>query len=287
MKKDKSRIRAIVTTIVFFSLIVSTVYAITGIILKSINKTPAAVFFSHQRDYGLILLQCIFGIIVLFLPGLLEKRCKIVIENFIYIFFVVFLYAAIILGDVHDFYYKVPHWDTMLHACSGIMLGAIGISAIDILNNSKKIKINLSEGFMVIFAFFFSLSLGVLWEIYEFSVDAIFGFNMQKYRLENGNQLPGQTALYDTMKDLIVDALGAFAICLIGYVMLKNKNKHVIKLINPANKRHLNELRRLNRRQARLQARLPANDNTNIPVKNFSISVLRTLYKHGILRRRR
>jgi uncharacterized membrane protein YjdF len=214
-------------------LIVSAIYAITGIILTAIDKTPSIIFFRQEGDYGLILLQCTLGLVILFLPGLLEKRCKVVIENFVYIFFVIFLFAAIILGEVHDFYYRVPHWDTLLHAFSGIMLGALGVSVIDILNNSKKVKLNMSGGFVALFAFFFSVSLGAIWEIYEYMIDTFLGFNMQRYRLKDGTPLLGQRALYDTMKDLIVDVLGALLICVIGYAMLRLKNKHTLKLIPP------------------------------------------------------
>jgi hypothetical protein len=231
MKIYRNRIRVIVTYIVLCSLIVSALYAIAGIVLTAIDRTPLAVFFVQERDYGLMLLQCLLGLVVLFLPGLLERRCKVVIENFVYIFFVVFLYAAIILGEVHDFYYRVPHWDTILHASSGIMLGAIAVSAIDILNSSKKVRLHLSEGFMALFSFFFAVALGAIWEIYEYSMDTFFGFNMQRHRLENGTQLAGQLALYDTMKDLIVDVLGSLAICIIGYLMLKYKNRNVLKLV--------------------------------------------------------
>ncbi|MDR3357040.1 MAG: hypothetical protein LBO04_07635 [Spirochaetaceae bacterium] len=234
MKRCKSRIRVTATYIVFCSLIVYTIYAITGIVLTATGKTPLAVFFRQERDYGLMLLQCLLGLAVLFLPGLLERRCKIVIENFVYIFFLVFLYAAIILGEVHDFYYLVPHWDTLLHACSGVMLGAIAVSAIDILNNSKKVRLYLSEGFVALFSFFFAVALGAIWEIYEYAMDLFFGFNMQRYRSGEGEQLLGQLALYDTMKDIIVDVLGAAAICIIGYAVLKHKNKKVLKLVPQA-----------------------------------------------------
>ncbi|MDR2343497.1 MAG: hypothetical protein LBD86_03075 [Spirochaetaceae bacterium] len=237
MKRYKNRIRVIVTYIVLCSLIVSAIYAVAGIVLTAIGRPSPIILFGQERDYGLMLLQCLLGLVVLFLPGLLERRCKVVIENFVYIFFVVFLYSAIILGEVHDFYYKVPHWDTLLHASSGVMLGAIGVSAIDILNSSKKTRLNLSEGFVALFSFFFAVALGAIWEIYEYSMDLFFGFNMQRYRMEDGTQRLGQFALYDTMKDLIVDVLGAAAICIIGYFMLKYKSKKVLKLV-PADRIH-------------------------------------------------
>jgi hypothetical protein len=232
MRISKNRIRMLATYLVLGSMIASTIYAVAGIILTASGKSPSIMFFRQKRDYGLILLQCLLGLTILFLPGLLERRCKVVITNFIYIFFVVFLYAAIILGEVHDFYYRVPHWDTLLHGCSGIMLGAIGVSVIDIFNNSKKVNLNLSEGFTALFAFFFAVSLGGIWEIYEYSMDMFFGFNMQRYKLENGTPLSGQSALYDTMKDLVFDVSGALVICILGYIMLKYKNKHTLKALS-------------------------------------------------------
>jgi hypothetical protein len=220
----------LVTYLVLGSMIVSTVYAVAGLILTAAGKTPSTMFFRQKRDYGLILLQCLLGLTILFLPGLLESRCKVVITNFVYIFFVVFLYAAIILGEVHDFYYRVPHWDTLLHGCSGIMLGAVGVSLIDIFNNSKKVNLNLSEGFTALFAFFFAVALGGIWEIYEYFMDTFFGFNMQRYKLEDGTPLPGQAALYDTMKDLIFDAAGALVICTLVHIILKRRQARQARL---------------------------------------------------------
>ncbi|MDR0408872.1 MAG: hypothetical protein LBH18_00530 [Spirochaetaceae bacterium] len=230
-RKHKNSLRRLVTYIALWSLIVSALYAAAGLVLTAVHKTPSIMFFRDGVDYGLTLLQCALGLVILFLPGLLERRCKVVIESFVYIFFVVFLYAAIILGEVHDFYYRVPHWDTLLHTCSGIMLGALGVSMIDTLNNNKKVRLNLSEGFAALFAFFFAVTLGVIWEIYEFMIDKFLGFNMQRYKLRDGVPLLGQLALYDTMKDLIVDVLGALAICIVGYAMLKQKNRRVMKLL--------------------------------------------------------
>jgi len=135
--------------------------------------------------------------------------------------YAVFLYCAIYLGEVQKFYYNVPHWDTVLHAFSGAALGALGFSLVSLLTRSEAVAFSLSHIFVALFAFCFALSLGVLWEIYEFTMDALVHTNMQKYALENGAQLVGQAALADTMKDLIVDAAGAFAISVIGYISLK------------------------------------------------------------------
>jgi uncharacterized membrane protein YjdF len=142
-----------------------------------------------------------------------------------HIIFVLFLYAAIILGEVHDFYHRFKHWDTLLHTMSGVMLGAFGFIIIDIFNNSKNIRVYLSSKFTALFSFCFALALGAIWEIYEFTVDFLFDLNMQSYALENKTLLLGRNALNDTMKDIIVDALGALIINIIGYIMIQKRKK--------------------------------------------------------------
>jgi uncharacterized membrane protein YjdF len=147
-----------------------------------------------------------------------------------HILFVVFLYCAIVLGEVRNFYFKVPHWDSILHTFSGAMLGSVGFQIIDTLNYSKKVRIHLSNQFVAVFAFCFALALGAVWEIYEFSLDSILGLNMQKYALENGVALVGADALKDTMKDLIVDALGAAIVVISGYLTSRSGDSNELKI---------------------------------------------------------
>jgi mannose/fructose/N-acetylgalactosamine-specific phosphotransferase system component IIC len=170
-----------------------------------------------------MLLQCILGAAAMLLPGLLTRRVGLNIPSAMIIAYAVFLYCAIYLGEVRSFYYNIPHWDTILHTFSGAALGALGFSLISLLNKSESITFSLSPIFVAMFAFCFAVSLGVLWEIYEFSMDYVLGTNMQKYALESGENLIGQAALTDTMKDLIVDAIGAFAVSVTGYISLKYK----------------------------------------------------------------
>ena len=75
------------------------------------------------------------------------------------------------------------------------------------------------------FALCFAVTVGVLWEIYEFSFDGLLGLNMQKFRLEDGTQLIGRAALQDTMKDLIVDVVGAATVVAWGYLHSKRNEK--------------------------------------------------------------
>ena len=100
-----------------------------------------------------------------------------------------------------------------------------------LLNKAKEIPVTLTPIFVAFFAFCFAVTLGALWEIYEFTFDGILGLNMQKFALEDGTQLIGRLALTDTMKDLIVDCIGAFVMSLIGYISLKYKKGWVENLL--------------------------------------------------------
>ena len=119
----------------------------------------------------------------------------------------------------------IPCWDTILHTFSGAMLGVLGFSLLDIMNNSQKVKVKLSPAFTLLFAFCFALAIGGLWEIYEYSLDGLLGLNMQKFMLEDGTMLVGRAALQDTMADMIVDAVGAFTMCVLGYLNIKRKER--------------------------------------------------------------
>jgi len=155
------------------------------------------------------------------LPTFISRKINISIPTNMFFVYAIFLYCAIYLGEVHSFYYRIPQWDTILHTFSGAMLAALGFSVICLLNKTEKIPVSLSPVFVAVFTFCFAVSLGVIWEIYEFTTDSILQTNMQKYALESGELLIGQAVLADTMKDLIVDCLGALVISIVGYISLK------------------------------------------------------------------
>ena len=161
----------------------------------------------------------------MFIPTIAEKRWSINIPNNMEIAYFVFLFCAIYLGEVHDFYYVIPNWDTILHAFSGAMLGALGFFLVSYFNDAEILNTKLSPFFIAFFAFNFAVTSGVVWEIYEFLADLILSTNMQKFILADGTILMGQAALADTMEDLIVDAISAFTICLVGYFSIKSKRR--------------------------------------------------------------
>jgi hypothetical protein len=121
---------------------------------------------------------------------------------------VLFVFASLFLGEVHGYYLRFWWWDLVLHTASGLLLGILGFLLVYVLNEKPDLGIDMKPGFVALFAFMFSLGLGALWEIFEFWMDSAVGTTMQK-------------SLRDTMFDLIVDALGALAIALFGYVYLK------------------------------------------------------------------
>jgi len=177
-----------------------------------------------------MLLQSIFGTAAILLPRYLHRKAKLDIPKAMLIAYVVFLYCAIYLGEVRSFYYKIPYWDAILHMFSGAAIGTLGFSVVSLLNKSESVTFSLSPAFVALFAFCFALALGVIWEFYEFSMDYFLKTNMQKYALENGEMLLGQAALMDTMKDLFVDAAGAFIVSIIGFISLKHGNGWLDKL---------------------------------------------------------
>ena len=105
------------------------------------------------------------------------------------------------------------------------MLGALGFVLVDLLNKERDIRVKLSPFFVSLFAFSFALALGALWEIYEFTIDAVLGLNMQRHMTEAGAPLSGTAALADTMKDIIVDAVAALTVTVIGSLTSRKKAK--------------------------------------------------------------
>lgn len=194
-----------------------------------------------RSDYVLMFIQCILGIIGMVLPGIASEKFKLEIPNNMYYLYVLFLYAAIFLGEIRNFYYNIPYWDTILHTFSGAMIGFIGFSIISILNDKEIFHLNLSPFFIAFFAFCFAIMLGTVWEIYEYSSDGILKTNMQKFKLESGCEMVGREALKDTMDDLIVDGIGAVVASIIGYFSLKKQPDWIKKILIRKKKDEKNE----------------------------------------------
>lgn len=233
MKKElikeerKEKVIKIVSAIVFASFItyrfLIVKIAFPDFLVTTMTRT--------RSDYVLMLFQCLLGVLVLFFPNMISKKKGIRIPSNLYLLYVIFLFCAIFLGEVRNFYYIIPYWDIILHTFSGGMIAALGFSFISLLNDEENIHVKLTPFFVAFFAFNFAITLGVVWEIYEYTADGILGLNMQKFALEDGTLLMGREALSDTMEDLIVDGIGALVISIIGYISLKYNKGWIEKLL--------------------------------------------------------
>lgn len=223
-KKIKLTSQRIVGAILFVSLALSVVYAFIHFLQAPDTAPEGMPHAKVKSDYLLMLTQCILGAVVMLLPSLINRKWSVPIPRKIYIAYYVFLFCAIFLGEVFDFYYVIPHWDIILHAFSGAMLSALGFIMVDLLNANQRVSVDLSPFFESIFAFCFALALGAIWEIYEFAGDMLLGLNMQKAYTANGTALIGKAALLDTMEDMIVDAVAAAVVAIAGYKANKRKD---------------------------------------------------------------
>ena len=198
---------------------------------------------------------CILTLVLLVMPSVVQATFKVEFPTLLEIIILLFIFAAEILGEISAFYIKFPYWDTVLHTLNGFLCAAIGFALIDILNRNEKIKFKLSPMFLAIVAFCFSMTIGVLWEFFEFFCDAFLGMDMQKdfvissitstYLGEstknpvviediqtvavNGMPLAVDgyldIGLYDTMKDLFVNFIGAVVFSIIGFFYVKTRGR--------------------------------------------------------------
>lgn len=218
--KKTSRFGKFLYISVTLSFLVPIVYLILRMIFGGSGSTSEAGFHS-ESDYLLMLMQCVLGLVTIHLPSILERKFRFELPSLLYGFYIVFLYCAIFLGEVRNFYYLVPQWDSVCHFCSSMMMGFFGLMVVTILNRDRHLAVSLSPFFVCLFAFCFSVALGAVWEIYEFAADGLFGMNMQKFMLADGTVLAGHAALADTMKDIIVDVLGSLLASTIGYFSIR------------------------------------------------------------------
>jgi len=152
------------------------------------------------------------------LPAFLDRKWRLQLPGCVFTLVYVFLFCAVFLGEVLSFYYAVPHWDTLLHFFSGVMLGILGFSLARRLNGTA-----LSPLLAATFAFCFALAAGAVWEIYEYVMDGILQMNMQKFANAQQVDYVGRRALRDTMKDVIVDALSALLTAAVGYGIVRKR----------------------------------------------------------------
>lgn len=148
----------------------------------------------------------------------------------------IFAFCGFVLGDVFDFYKKIPVWDSILHAFSGIILAYVGFVLIDYFVKRDSINLSMGHMYICVSVVLFSLALGAIWEIGEYLVDDIFGTNNQQYMKstrgtlygKEDEPLLGHEALNDTMKDLMLDLAGASIVGVVEYLK-EDRRKHKVK----------------------------------------------------------
>ena len=162
-----------------------------------------------------------------YVPGFIERTGKVSVPNVMSVVFICFCLSHFVVGEIGELYVKSKVFDSILHTLSGSMIAILGFSIIRLLNNSEKVDLKLNPLFVSIFVVCFSITVGVMWEVVEFLADAVTGSNMQRYS-DSVTRDPflGRNALFDTMKDLILDSIGALVVAIISYLDLKNKKEH-------------------------------------------------------------
>jgi len=135
-----------------------------------------------------------------------------------------FVFAALFLGEVRSYYERIWWWDIALHTSSGLLLGILGFLLVYLLNESRNVDLHMRPRFVALFAFLFAVAVGAIWEIFEFGMDRAFGLQMQKPMLGDAS------GLTDTMWDLIVDTLGAFAISALGWWYMRRDADSFIEI---------------------------------------------------------
>ena len=193
------------------------------ILLLIMTLEGAYLLYSQQWLSFFLVLVIVFTLLS---PILFRNHLNVMIPAEFHISAVTFSFAALYLGEVQHFYQRIWWWDIALHGTAGLLMGIIGFLMVYILNETDRVRLNLSAGFITFFAFLFAISIGTFWEIFEFAMDQIFGMNMQKPMLDDSS------GLTDTMWDMIVNAAGALVISLSGWWYLKsNQNFFVMEWI--------------------------------------------------------
>ena len=123
---------------------------------------------------------CVLTLILFTIPSFIERTIRIDIPDTLEIIILLFIFAAEILGEIQAYYVQFPYWDTMLHTLNGFLCAAIGFSLLDILNRDERLAFKLSPVYLAVVAFCFSMTIGVLWEFFEFGMDFFLGTDMQK-----------------------------------------------------------------------------------------------------------
>ncbi len=144
-----------------------------------------------------------------FLPGLLASRIGLRLPPSFLVAIAVFVLATLYLGEVHDFYDRLWWWDLALHFGSAMGFGLIGFLLVFMLFEGDRYA--APPWAIGALSFCLAMTVGTLWEVFEYAMDSLFGFNMMK------------SGLPDTMGDVMVNAVGAALAALAGVIYLAGR----------------------------------------------------------------
>lgn len=221
----------------FFAYIILRTIVIAALVLSLVRRDIDSAFI------------CLLALVLYMIPDFIERKLKMELPTTLEIVILVFIFAAEILGEMSNYYIQFTHWDTLLHITWGFICAAVGYSLVDLFDRDEHFGVKLSPLFLSIFAFCFSMTIGVFWEFFEFAVDMILKTDMQKDTVINSIStvlldpmntnkaiiinditdvaINGESlgiggyldiGLLDTMEDLFVNFIGAFVFCVIGFL---------------------------------------------------------------------
>ncbi len=198
-------------------------YSIAGLVLN--------IKAHRETNFDFILTQSVALFLLSFVPTLVERVFKVNLPIIIEIIYLLFTTACLLFGEIFEFYIRFSWWDNILHTFSGSFIAVLGFIIIYFLNERKGVTFRLSPGFIAIFCFCFALACECVWETFEFTIDGIFGSNMQRYKdnIDYSIQFSGRDALQDTMLDIIETMIGSSIFCVVGYLDMTLRKQSILK----------------------------------------------------------
>lgn len=233
-------------------------FILRGLVLLTLLRQ---IFMGNWNNVFL----CGLTLVLFVIPAVIEKKLNLALPDALQVLILLFIYSAEILGEINEFYIVIPHWDTILHTLNGFLCAAVGFSTIDILNQKEFFHATMSPLFVALVAFCFSMTIGVMWEFFEFGADQILRYDMQKdvivdtistVKLDPDGKnkaviindiektiiqskdkdgclketvIEGgylDLGIDDTMQDLIVNFIGAVVFSILGLLYIANRDKY-------------------------------------------------------------
>ncbi len=193
--------------------IASRLHFVLMVVLELVMLGELVILIGVERWLPAFVTMGLMGVIAA--PVIFKGRFGVPIPSELHIFAALFIFATLFLGEVQGFYHRLWWWDLALHGTSGVLLGLLGFLFVYLVNENELVDVSMRPSFVALFAFFFAVGMGTIWEIFEFAMDRMFGLDMQKAMFGD------PSGLTDTMWDLIVDMCGAAIMAGLGWLYMR------------------------------------------------------------------